>query len=563
MWDHSSDVKISDSEGESTLSSEDERDIQLEILEKERDEANQKLSEIEQVSFKLLKELDVLETQFQVERSCRESAEALAVKVTKENKVLKRRSQALLPLIPELPDDLDSGSGSGSDPCPEEDTGEDLLLQSQTQIRELQVTVDKLLEEKMQLNEQVEQLKKEKGELVDQLAVEVQEKEAVLRKLTKQNKTVNKMKRVSQLVTEEFAEMSQRLELEQGLRQHAEVFAHEMLVKQRETQRQSMILVQSAETGAQLQQALEQISNISKVLEEIQLCHQNQIMQSQTVLEESNALSELQSIRTQLMAGEEEKGRLKTLLRETENTAAALQEEVKQLQDRLKQLTEVQPREIEQSEEGSSVCPSPQPPPPAPPPPPPPPPPTAAVDPLKALRNRKKDATSSTDSNKEPPSVNMKARAVDEMMERIKKGIVLKPVQRPAQVGSDDDSGWKDPRSEKRKSAVLELQGMLDSMKRQSHRRAGSRKRISRHVGDAELQLVLQRRRRAMGDEQGSLPPAPQTQNPPVTDSAASTVPWAGDSSNSPVLRRLKQNREKRNSQIRASACIIREEKIE
>jgi len=33
---------------------------------------------------------------------------------------------------------------------------------------------------------------------------------------------------VSQLVTEEFSEMSQKLEMEQGLRQHAEVFAHQV-----------------------------------------------------------------------------------------------------------------------------------------------------------------------------------------------------------------------------------------------------------------------------------------------------------------------------------------------
>lgn len=34
---------------------------------------------------------------------------------------------------------------------------------------------------------------------------------------------------VSQLVTEEFAEMSQKLEMEQGLREHAEVFAHQVV----------------------------------------------------------------------------------------------------------------------------------------------------------------------------------------------------------------------------------------------------------------------------------------------------------------------------------------------
>lgn len=70
----------------------------------------------------------MLEIQFQIERSCRESAEALAVKVlllfstfpfllymtrtdclhfhqmSRENSVLKRASRLLMPLIPELPE---------------------------------------------------------------------------------------------------------------------------------------------------------------------------------------------------------------------------------------------------------------------------------------------------------------------------------------------------------------------------------------------------------------------------------------------------------------------------
>lgn len=35
---------------------------------------------------------------------------------------------------------------------------------------------------------------------------------------------------VSQLVTEEFAEMSQKLEMEQGLRHHAEEFAQQVVL---------------------------------------------------------------------------------------------------------------------------------------------------------------------------------------------------------------------------------------------------------------------------------------------------------------------------------------------
>lgn len=38
---------------------------------------------------------------------------------------------------------------------------------------------------------------------------------------------------------------------------------------------------------------------------------------------------------------------------------------------------------------------------------------------------------------------------------------------------------------------------------------------------------------------------------------AAGGVPWAGESSSAPVLRRLRQNREKRDSRLRASTLII------
>lgn len=50
-----------------------------------------------------------------------------------------------------------------------------------------------------------------------------------------------------------------------------------MLVKQRETERQTMTLIQNAETEKQLQQALNQVSDISKTLEEIRLCFQSQV----------------------------------------------------------------------------------------------------------------------------------------------------------------------------------------------------------------------------------------------------------------------------------------------
>uniref|UniRef100_A0A3Q3JQY0 Uncharacterized protein n=1 Tax=Monopterus albus TaxID=43700 RepID=A0A3Q3JQY0_MONAL len=341
MWVEGEDGAIPESDEESDYSSEDEGDFQYKILEKQRDDVKHKLAKLEEVSNQLLKEMDVLEIQFQIERSCRESAEALAVEVTKENKTLKRRSQMLMPFIPELPENLVAVTcDPQNDPTVNTDVvdfGEDssdvesLLLESQAKITELQASVDGLLAEKLQLEQQIEDMTKEQDHLREQLALEVEEKEALLRKMNKQSKTMNKIKRVSQLVTEEFTDMSLKLELEEDLRQHAEVFAHQMLVQHNVVDGQNTM--QSPETDLQLQQVLEEISNISTALSNIQRYCQNQVKQSQSAVEECTVLSELQNLKNQLEKSEEERKALETQLSDANGTVTRLQEEVNQLQE--------------------------------------------------------------------------------------------------------------------------------------------------------------------------------------------------------------------------------------
>ncbi|XP_077961737.1 shootin-1 isoform X1 [Gasterosteus aculeatus] len=535
-----------ESDGEGGSSSEDEGDIQFEILEIQRDEANQRLSELEDASAQLLKEINVLEMQFQIERSCRESAEAFAVKVTKENKVLKRTSQMMMmPLIPELPENSAAATfDPQTDPAGNRDEvddvgGEMLLLDNQAQIAELQASVDALLAEKMLLEQQVKDLTKEQVQLREQLALEVEEKDALLRKISKQNKTMNKIKRVSQLVTEEFSEMSQKLELEQDLRQHVEVFAHQVLAQQKAgtppggSDPGLPLLLQQ-----QLQQALEQISEVGAALCDIRRHYQDRVSPgSQSAAAEAAVLSDL---RGRLERSEEDKAALEMQLSGANGLVTQLQEDVKRLQDSLS-------REEEPEGEATPA------PPPPPPPPPLPPPPTAVNNPLDFLRSRRKESATKSDQNKETPLLDMKAKAVDEMMERIKRGIVL----RPTKTTQDDDSSWKDKRNENRKSAILELKGVLDTVKRQQVRRVPSRRALDRNVREAELLQVLQRRRRAMGEVQDqNLDPAPGPRCVP----AAGAAPWAGESGTAPVLRRLKQNREKRDSRIRMSALIDSQE---
>lgn len=55
-----------------------------------------------------------------------------------------------------------------------------------------------------------------------------------------------------------------------------------MLVKQKEANRQSTILLQNAEPSVQLLKALEDVSSISRTLEEERLQHQQKVEQSST-----------------------------------------------------------------------------------------------------------------------------------------------------------------------------------------------------------------------------------------------------------------------------------------
>ncbi|MEQ2262092.1 hypothetical protein XENORESO_009836 [Xenotaenia resolanae] len=548
MWIQDEENTVADSDEESCLSSEDWGDIQFEILEKQRDEANQRLTELEEVSNHLLKEMNLLEIQFQVERSCRESAEALALKVSKENKALIRKSQMLMPPISSLPENLITVTlDPETDPVVDGDvvdfgeinSEENLLLECQAKITALQASLDGLLVEKLHLEHQVEELIREQAQLREQLAVEAEEKEAILRKMSKQTKTMSKIKRVSQLVTEEFTEISQKLELEQGLRQHAEVFAHQMLADQKMAQRPSIMEMCSSEADMQLQlqQALKQINHISTALCNIQHYYQDQ---STDGVEGS---SELQDLREQLKKSEEERKTLESQLSQANASVTEAREKVKCLQEMMN--TEERNEEVEKLTTPAPLLP---------PTPPPPPPPTPVINLQDFLRSRKLSVHAG-DNNKPAPLTDIKAKAVDEMMERIKKGIVLRPIQNI----QEEESSWRDQRSENRKSAILELKGMLDNIKRQHLSRVPSRKGISRNVGEAELQLVLQRRRRVIGENQDQLTSAqtydlqPGQQRVP----AAGDSPWAGESGNAPVLRRLRQNREKRDSRIRASALII------
>ncbi|EHB12504.1 Shootin-1 [Heterocephalus glaber] len=58
----------------------------------ERDEAVEKLEEFQTISHMVIEEVNFMQNDLEIEKTCRESAKALATKLNKENKTLKRIS---------------------------------------------------------------------------------------------------------------------------------------------------------------------------------------------------------------------------------------------------------------------------------------------------------------------------------------------------------------------------------------------------------------------------------------------------------------------------------------
>ncbi|KAM9142958.1 LOW QUALITY PROTEIN: shootin-1-like [Pangshura tecta] len=464
-------------------SSEDEEVATHEALLQERDEAKEKLSEFEQASQRLLAELSALEVEYEIEISCRKQAEVYAAQVNRENKKLKRISVALLPMLNQLPEDVLSLATEEDSPS---DPSRDPAYPYLQQIKDFQEKVSRLLGEKKELTIQGQELQSQIRELRDQVEEERAERRSLQAAMDRSHKALKKYKRVSQMVAQEYNEAVQQLELEQDLRQHAETFAHKMLVKQKEANRQSMILLQNVGPNTQLLQALDEVASLTGMLEEAKREHQEKVKGLEEQLEGSQ--EELGTVRAALAAAEAEKLQLGEQLHQAQERNVVLEGKVAVLEEELER-AEAPPSEPDLPEV-------------APPPPPPPlplPASSAPVDPLLVIKQRK---GMRQQKPSEPATDDVKARAVEEMMARIKSGVALRPAKKDRAALSQDCS----TAASKRKSTVMELQGILGTMKRPD-RKQSWRKR-SQKINDNQLQSILQRRRR-MVDSSTPAQPSP------------------------------------------------------
>ncbi|XP_023564769.1 shootin-1 isoform X2 [Octodon degus] len=413
-------------------------------IRQERDEAVKKLEEFQKISHMVIEEVNFMQNHLEIEKTCRESAEALATKLNKENKTLKRISMLYMAKLgPDViteeinidDEEPTTDTDSAAEPC--------ISVQCQKQIKELRDQIVSVQEEKKMLAIELENLKSKLVDVIEEVNKVKQEKAVLHAEVLEQRKVLEKCNRVSMLAVEEYEEMQVNLELEKDLRKKAESFAQEMFIEQNKLKRQSHLLLQSTVPDQQLLKALDENAKLIQQLEEERIQHQQKVKELEEQLENETLHKEIHNLKQQLELLEEDKKELELKYQNSEEKARNLKHSVDELQKR-----------VNQSE--NSVPPPPPPPPPLPPPPP---------NPIRSLMSmiRKRSHPSGSGAKKEKAAqpetteevTDLKRQAVEEMMDRIKKGVHLRPVNQTARPKAKPES------SKSSESAVNELKGIL------------------------------------------------------------------------------------------------------
>ncbi|XP_047408620.1 shootin-1 isoform X2 [Sciurus carolinensis] len=445
-------------------------------IRQERDEAVKKLEEFQKISHMVIEEVNFMQNHLEIEKTCRESAEALATKLNKENKTLKRISMLYMAklgpdvITEEINIDEEDSAGDtdgAAETC--------VSVQCQKQIKELRDQIVSVQEEKKVLAIELENLKSKLVEVIEEVNKVKQEKAVLNSEVLEQRKVLEKCNRVSMLAVEEYEEMQVNLELEKDLRKKAESFAQEMFIEQNKLKRQSHLLLQSSVPDQQLLKALDENAKLTQLLEEERIQHQQKVKELEEQLENETLHKEIHNLKQQLELLEEDKKELELKYQNSEEKARNLKHSVDELQKR-----------VNQSE--NSVPPPPPPPPPLPPPPP---------NPIRSLMSmiRKRSHPSGSGAKKEkatPPETteevtDLKRQAVEEMMDRIKKGVHLRPVNQTARPKPESSKGSE--------SAVNELKGILGTLNKSTSSRSLKSLDPEHSETETELERILRRRK--------------------------------------------------------------------
>ncbi|NXN43465.1 SHOT1 protein, partial [Rhinoptilus africanus] len=488
---------------------------QCDKIKQERDEAVKKLEEFQKISHMVIEEVNCIQNHLEIEKTCRESAEALASKLNKENKTLKRISMLYMAKLgPEIITEEINIDGDDSSADTEANSGSCSSVCCQQQMKELRDQIISVHEEKKTLAIELENLRCKLVEVIEEVNKVKEEKAALTTEVNKQQKLLEKCKRVSVLAVEEYEELHVNFELEKDLRKKAESFAQEMFIEQNKMKRQSQLLLQNSAPDQQLLKALDDNAKLTHTLEEERLQHQQKIKELEEQLENQALHKEISRLKQQLELLEEDKKELELKCQNAEEKARDLKHSVDELQKR-----------IQQSE-------NPAPPPPPPPPPPlPPPPPPNPIRSLMSMIRKRSHANTNVSKKEKPPQqesgeevTDLKRQAVEEMMDRIKKGVHLRPVNQSSRPKTKPET----PKPSE--SAMKELKGILETLNKSTSSR--SLKSLETDSGETELERVLRRRKVTTDQDSGSLAgtlATSESKSLPVLGSGASAAQTAPD----------------------------------
>ncbi|KAM6091978.1 shootin-1 [Theristicus caerulescens] len=456
-------------------------------IKQERDEAVKKLEEFQKISHMVIEEVNCIQNHLEIEKTCRESAEALASKLNKENKTLKRISMLYMAKLgPEIITEEINIDEDDSSTDTEANSGSCNSMHCQQQIKELRDQIISVHEEKKTLTIELENLRCKLVEVIEEVNKVKEEKAVLTTEVNKQQKLLEKCNRVSVLAVEEYEELHVNFELEKNLRKKAESFAQEMFIEQNKMKRQSQLLLQNSAPDQQLLKALDDNAKLTHTLEEERLQHQQKIKELEEQLENQALHKEISRLKQQLELLEEDKKELELKCQNSEEKARDLKHTVDELQKRIQQ----------------SENPAPPPPPPPPPPLPPPPPPNPIRSLMSMIRKRSHSNTNVSKKEKPPQQesgeevTDLKRQAVEEMMDRIKKGVHLRPVNQSSRPKTKPET----PKPSE--SAMKELKGILETLNKSTSSR--SLKSLETDSSETELERVLRRRKVTTDQDSGS-----------------------------------------------------------
>ncbi|XP_050755345.1 shootin-1 isoform X1 [Gymnogyps californianus] len=482
-------------------------------IKQERDEAVKKLEEFQKISHMVIEEVNCIQNHLEIEKTCRESAEALASKLNKENKTLKRISMLYMAKLgPEIITEEINIDEDDSSTDTEANSGSCNSVHCQQQIKELRDQIISVHEEKKTLAIELENLRCKLVEVIEEVNKVKEEKAVLTTEVNKQQKLLEKCNRVSVLAVEEYEELHVNFELEKNLRKKAESFAQEMFIEQNKMKRQSQLLLQNSAPDQQLLKALDDNARLTHTLEEERLQHQQKIKELEEQLENQALHKEISRLKQQLELLEEDKKELELKCQNSEEKARDLKHSVDELQKRIQQ----------------SENPAPPPPPPPPPPLPPPPPPNPIRSLMSMIRKRSHSNTNVSKKEKPPQQesgeevTDLKRQAVEEMMDRIKKGVHLRPVNQSSRPKTKPET----PKPSE--SAMKELKGILETLNKSTSSR--SLKSLEADSSETELERVLRRRKVTTDQDSGSptgILATSESKSLPVLGSGASAAQTA------------------------------------